>query len=106
MPFCRSIRKTWEGRYLGQQLFRSATSVASNYSAAQRARSRKEFASKPGLVLEEADECLFWLVFARLSGIADARQTAALEREAMELVAIFVASVKTLNDQRKTRKGR
>ena len=39
------------------QLVRSATSVAANYRASNRARSDKEFVSKMNIVLEEVDEC-------------------------------------------------
>jgi four helix bundle protein len=48
-------------RIIAEQLVRSATSTAANYRAAQRARSRAEFASKMCTVLEEADESKFWL---------------------------------------------
>ena len=53
--------KAEAGRSMGKQLLRSATSVAANYRSACRARSRKEFAARIGVVLEEADESLFWL---------------------------------------------
>ncbi len=43
------------------QLIRSVTSVAANYRAACRARSKREFHSKICIVVEEADETLFWL---------------------------------------------
>jgi four helix bundle protein len=43
------------------RVMRSATSVAANYRAACRARSRAEFIAKIGVVEEEADETAFWL---------------------------------------------
>ena len=46
---------------IGRQLLRSGTSVAANYRAARRARSRREFLAKMGIVEEEADESSFWL---------------------------------------------
>ncbi len=46
---------------VGLQLVRAGTSVGANYRAACRARSRKEFVAKMGIVEEEADECEFWL---------------------------------------------
>jgi four helix bundle protein len=52
-----------EARVIGHQLLRSATSVAANYHAACRARSRADFISKLGIVEEEADETIFWLDF-------------------------------------------
>ena len=57
----RALQKTAEGRVLGRQLLRSGTGVAANYRAACRARSRPEFIAKIGIVVEEADETVFWL---------------------------------------------
>jgi four helix bundle protein len=57
----RSLQKSAEGRILGRQLLRSGTSVAANYRACCRARSRAEFIAKIGVVVEEADETVFWL---------------------------------------------
>lgn len=78
--------------HVAYQLCKAATSVAANYRAACRGRSKAEFAAKIGLVLEEADESLFWLEIAdarRLGTEADRRR---LLIEANELTAIFVAS--------------
>ncbi|HEY7283799.1 MAG TPA: four helix bundle protein [Vicinamibacterales bacterium] len=74
------------------QLCEAATSVAANYRAACRARSRREFAAKIGLVLEEADESQFWLECgeARRLGLSGLR--AHLKRESTELTAIFTAA--------------
>ena len=80
-------------RIMTRQLLRSATSVAANYRAAGRARSRKEFAAKLGVVLEEADESAFWLEILRESEIASSLSE--LEREAAELVRIFSAAYRT-----------
>ncbi len=57
----QALPKTEEARITGKQLLRSATSVAANYRAACRARSQAEFFSKISIVVEEADETLFWL---------------------------------------------
>ena len=57
----QALPKTDEARIIGKQLLRSTTSVASNYRAACRARSDAEFFSKISIVVEEADETLFWL---------------------------------------------
>jgi len=58
---CRSLPRSQEGYLIGKQVFRSGTSVAANYRAVCRARSKPDFISKLGVVLEEADESLFWL---------------------------------------------
>ena len=58
---CRKLPNNREGRLIGDQIFRSGTSIAANYRAACRARSKAEFISKLAIVEEEADETLFWL---------------------------------------------
>ncbi len=59
--YCNEFPNNLSGRNIANQLFRSGTSVGANYRAAKRARSDREFISKMNIVLEEADECLFWL---------------------------------------------
>ena len=91
----RSLPKTEEARTLGKQILRSGTSIGANYRAACRARSRAEFSAKLGIVLEEADETVFWLELMRDSEIFPARKIDDLVNEANELVSIFVSSVRT-----------
>lgn len=93
--FCRTLPNTEDARVIRRQLLRSATSVAANYRAAGRARSRREFAAKIGVVLEEADETEFWIELLVDAGLADAERTRDLLREAGELVAIFAAARRT-----------
>ncbi|HZD08133.1 MAG TPA: four helix bundle protein, partial [Candidatus Limnocylindrales bacterium] len=50
-----------EAQVIGKQLLRSGTSVAANYRAACRARSKAEFIAKIGIVLEEVDESVLWI---------------------------------------------
>jgi four helix bundle protein len=88
----QALPRTEEARIIGRQMLRSGTSVAANYRACQRARSRAEFAAKMGIVLEEADETVFWLELLVESSIVPAGQLQALLREARELVAIFYSS--------------
>ena len=57
----QSLPKTIENQVIGKQLVRCGTSVAANYGAACRSRSRAEFYSKMNIVVEEADEIVFWL---------------------------------------------
>jgi len=78
-----------------QQLLRSSTSMASNYRAAGRARSKAEFISKLGIVVEEADETVFWLEFLTDTGIVPAAKLQDLLREANQLSLIFSASRST-----------
>ena len=80
---------------LGKQLLRSGTSVGSNYRAACRARSSADFIAKMGIVEEEVDETLYWMELLVESGITKTSEINLLMREATELLAITVASIKT-----------
>lgn len=84
-----------EGRTIANQLIRSGTSVGANYRAACRARSKAEFAAKLGIVIEEADESLFWLELLVESNIMSEVQLKKIMIETNELVAIMVSSRKT-----------
>jgi four helix bundle protein len=84
-----------EGRIITRQLLRSGTSTAANYRATGRSRSRAEFLARLGVVVEEADETLFWLELVEEAGILSPGQLAAVRREAEELMAIFAASLRT-----------
>jgi four helix bundle protein len=91
-----------KGRAIANQIMRSATSVAANYRAACRARSRAEFIAKIGVVEEEADETAFWLELIVDANIRTPKQIAALLQEANELVAIMAASRKSAVANRKS----
>ena len=91
---CRQLPESREGRFIGNQLFRSGTSVGANYRAASRTRSKAEFIAKLGIVLEEADESLYRLKMLAETQVVKASLLAPLMREADELVAFFVASLK------------
>jgi four helix bundle protein len=91
----RSVPNTQEGRVIGHQLLRSGTSIAANYRAACRARSRAEFLSKISTVVEEADETVFWRELLAEAGVVASPRLHDLKSEAEGLVAIFNASLVT-----------
>jgi four helix bundle protein len=91
----RALPKGEEARVIGRQLLRAATSVAANYRAACRARSRAEFNAKTGIVLEESDESLFWLELLGDAGIVKRSRLSSLMQEAEELTRIFYSSIQT-----------
>jgi four helix bundle protein len=76
-----------------QQLLRSSSGAAANYRSAGRARSRKEFIAKLGVVNEEADETVYWLEY--IESPTNAEQHEHLLAEARELRAIFAAAYGT-----------
>ena len=78
-----------------KQILRSSTSVGANYRAAFRARSKADFINKLKIVEEEADETLFWLALIEDAGLIQAENLQALKKEATEILAIVVSSIKT-----------
>jgi len=80
---------------MGKQLLRCGTSVAANYRAACRGRSRAEFAAKLGVVVEEADESMLWLELLADSDVVRRERLKPLLAEARELTALFTASQHT-----------
>jgi four helix bundle protein len=88
----RALPLTPDAQIIGKQLLRSGTSVGANYRAACRARSRSEFISKLGVVVEEADEAMFWLDLLGETGIVPMQRLEEISREARELTAIFTAA--------------
>ena len=95
IKLCKSVADTPASRSICEQLLDSAGSTDSNYRAACKARSRKEFIAKIGVAAEEADESLGWLTALRDGDLVQAEVLAALISEANELTSIFVASGKT-----------
>ena len=87
-----ALPKTASGRAISGQISRSGTSVAANYRAALRARSKAEFISKMCIVVEEADETLFWLEIIQESGLVNNSRLASIIKEADELLSIFCAT--------------
>jgi four helix bundle protein len=92
----RQLPRCDETFIIGRQLLRSATSVAANYRAACRARSRPEFLAKLGIVVEEADETVFWLELLADAGLISRSLLSEVADEASQLLAIFAASQLTV----------
>ena len=80
------------GRAIGNQLIRSGTSVAANYRAACRGRSKAEFIAKLGTVEEEADESCLWMELIIESELMEEKLVTSLLKEAREITAIMAAS--------------
>jgi len=92
---CRKLPNNREGRFIGDQIFRSGTSVAANYRSACRARSKSEFISKLSIVEEAADETLFWLEVKKEMKIFQYEKLDAIMKENDEILAIIVTSIRT-----------
>jgi four helix bundle protein len=98
IKFVGSLPSSQTAKVIGNQLLRSALSVGANYRSACRARSKADFISKAGIVIEEADESYYWLEMLCDAGIASPDKLKPLMQEANELVAILTASVKTARE--------
>ena len=100
MQLINQLPNTTKGRVVANQLMKAATSVGANYRAACRGRSQAEFISKLSIVLEESDECCYWLELIMEGELISAEQVADLYREANEITAIMTASHKTACNNR------
>lgn len=87
-----SLPKNKLGNHIENQLIRCSTSVAANYRAACLGQSKKTFISKLGIVIEESDECIFWLEFLQDENLKNDVESNRLLKEAKELTSIFIAS--------------
>jgi four helix bundle protein len=95
-----ALPKTVAGRTIASQIARSGTSVAANYRAALRGKSRPGFVNKITIVLEEADETDFGLELIELSALRPVQRMRPLREEASELVRIFNATRSTARNRK------
>jgi four helix bundle protein len=86
-------------RVIVRQIIRSATSVAANFRAAVRARSRAEYYSKICIVVEECDETLFWLEILKDGDLYAHERITKMMTETNELLKIFSITKKKLRDK-------
>lgn len=106
---CDLLPRNAAGFELAKQLIRSAGSVGANYRAACRGKSTADFIYKLEIVIEEADESMYWLEVCAAAQLLEKETTEPIITEANELVSIFVASVKTIkanNPKQDTRSQR
>ncbi len=94
---CNDFPSTPAGFETAKQLIRAAGSVGANYRATARAKSDADFHNKIKIVLDEADESLYWLEVAKEAGLFLGGKIDDLLKEANELTAIFAATDKLLN---------
>lgn len=92
IKLCENFPKNAAGFETAKQLIRSAGSVGANYRAACRGKSKADFIYKIEIVLEEADESLYWLEVSQEAELIKSSNTEVLIKEANELVSIFNAA--------------
>ena len=101
IKFFRTLPKTEEAKIIRRQLLRSSSSVGANYRAACRARSQAEFHSKLSIVVEEADESVFWMEILVEADVVKLSDLDYLSDEATHILKIVSASRKTVSAKNK-----
>jgi len=99
IDLAEKLPTTYIVKVIANQIVRSGTSVGANYRAVCRARSDREFISKMNIVLEETDETLFWLEIIKEKLWISKTELDTIWKEGNELTAIFVSSLKTVNNR-------
>jgi len=94
------LPKPEECRVIGKQVLRSGTSIGANYREARAARSQDEFIAKLGDCHKETDETIYWLELLIEADLITESKLAPMLREANELKAIFITSLKTAKKSR------
>jgi four helix bundle protein len=94
-----ALPRTKTADVIGRQVLRSATSVGANYRAACRAKSPADMIYKLKIVEEECDETVYWLELLLESNTLSKESAASLTKEADEILAMTVASIKTLRSR-------
>lgn len=100
---CADFPRNAAGFETAKQVIRSADSVGADYRAACRGKSEDDFIYKIEVVLEEADESLYWLQVSKEAGLLCSQELERLPVEANELVSIFNATDKTAKNNRNAR---
>src|SRR5437764_12020662 len=95
-----ALPRSVSGRTIANQVARSGCSVAANYRAALRGKSRADFINKITTVLEEADETMFWIEISQLALLLSPKRLAKLYDEAIELTKIFNATRTTARSRK------
>ena len=90
-----NLPNTPTARVIGNQLLRCGTSVAANYRASCRAKSKADFIAKMGIVEEETDESAFWIEMLIETNLIKETKVSNLLDEAEQLTKIFVKSINT-----------
>jgi len=91
-----SLPKNTVYEVIGKQLIRSGTAVGANYRAACRARSTANLIAKLRIVEEEADESLYWMELIVEAKLVEVTNLRSIMSETNEILAMTVASIKTL----------
>ncbi len=96
LRFLDSLPRTGASSVICSQLGRSAASVGANYRRACLAQSPRDFIAKLKVVEEEADEANYWFDLAVELHLGNELEAVRLRKEAQEIRAMVIASIRTL----------
>ena len=102
---CNKLPRGTAINVLSSQLIRCSSSIGANYRAACRAKSSADFINKLKIIEEETDETIYFLELLKEMNNCDLKLIDNLINEANELLAIFVASIKTARKRNSVRKS-
>jgi four helix bundle protein len=99
LKFLESLPSNKVNDAIIRQLVRCSTSIGANYRAACRAKSTADFINKLKIVEEETDETEYFLdILYAMDNGKNKDILESLLKEAGELLAIYVASLKTIRN--------
>ncbi|MCM5662760.1 four helix bundle protein [Galbibacter mesophilus] len=82
--------------FLSRQLLRSGTAVGALICEAELGESRADFSHKMNIALKEANETHYWIDLLIASEIMNSEQVKAEKSLVTEIVAMLVATLKTI----------
>jgi four helix bundle protein len=94
------LPRSLAGDVINRQVIRSGTSIGANYRAACRAKSTPDMINKMKIVEEESDETQYWLGILVEADLVPQNQIADIYKETGEVLAMTVASIKTLRNRK------
>jgi four helix bundle protein len=95
LRLARALPRDVIGRHVTAQIVRCGSAGGSNYNEARRSESRADFAHKASIAAKEVGETLYWLQIIYELPLSRDERIPSLMREADELTAILIASVRT-----------
>jgi four helix bundle protein len=103
ITFADTLPKFYSAQVVVRQIVRSSTSSTSNYHAACRSKSIRDFINKLKIVEEELDETDLWLSVIRDAKFSTSPELNELKQETNEMLSIIVASIKTARNREQSR---
>ena len=95
------LRATYSEYELSQQVLRSGTSVGAIIREAEHAESKRDFLHKLNIGLKEINECNYWLDLLFTTGYINKKMYDSMKKDAVELLKMLIASIKTTKSRNK-----